>query len=105
LFLAQVLLFQDDALSGLEPGLQDARRYRLADEVVSPAAEHGSQIVFVIQNGQHDDVQLPPLGQGAQAADQLQAVHFRHGQIGNHQLRLLFSTSSNASWPLAATST
>ncbi len=83
----QLLLQRDDALADLNPGTEFAPVERLDDEIVGAGVEAVQHIGFFGSAGQEDGVDVVRVGLRAQAADDLDAFHFRHVPVENGQLR------------------
>jgi hypothetical protein len=90
--LGQRLVDQEQELLDLE---------RLGDVVVGAELDRLDRGLDRAERGDHDDVRR--VGQGADVADQIEAVEVGHPQVGDHQIdRLERAASSPAAPPLAA---
>jgi hypothetical protein len=67
----------------------DLVRLEGLDQILVHVELRGPEDGFPVRGrGAHHDVQLGEVGRGANLEEQLQAVHFRHADVGDHQVRI-----------------
>ena len=84
LVLAQLLVHQHVA-DAVE---QVVFRIRLADEIVGAAFDAADDVLRVVERGDEDHGNIAQGRIGLDGAAQVVAIHFRHDDIGQHQVRL-----------------
>ena len=77
------------AMHGLNLGFENDRVVRLGDEVVAASLEAADQRFVLGQRGEKDDRDQLIAGQLLDAPRRLEAIHYRHQRVHQHQLRPL----------------